>query len=88
MDIDVKILGPGCKKCREATNVVRMVAEGHGLRAQIEEIADSEMIAEFGVIETPALVVDGDVKCMGRVPSPDEVLTWLRKAAGREEQPV
>lgn len=88
MDIDVKILGPGCMKCREAANVVRLVAEEHGLRTQINAIADTEMIAEFGVIETPALVVDGDVKCMGRVPNPGEVLTWLKKAAGSEERSV
>lgn len=88
MDIDVKILGPGCKKCREAANVVRMVAEEHGLPAQIEEIADPGMIAEFGIIETPALVIDGDVKCMGRVPSPSEILVWLKKAAGSEDRSV
>jgi small redox-active disulfide protein 2 len=84
MDIDIKILGPGCKKCREVSSVVRLVAKENGLQAQIEEIADTGMIAEFGVIETPALVVDGDVKCMGRVPNPSEVLTWLIKAAGRQ----
>jgi len=88
MNIDVKILGPGCKKCQEVTNMVRMVAKENHLYAQIEEIANIERTAEFGVIETPALVVDGDVKCMGRVPGPSEVLAWLKKAAGSEERLV
>jgi small redox-active disulfide protein 2 len=86
MDIDVKILGPGCKKCRETAEVVRMVAGENGLAAQIEVIGDTETIAGFGTIEIPAVVVDGDVKCMGRVPAPGEVLLWLRKAAGGKEQ--
>lgn len=88
MDIDVKILGPGCKKCLEVASVVRTVAYDRRLPTQVEIIGNSEMIAEFGVIETPAVVVDGDVKCMGRVPSPSEVFSWLNKAAGREERPV
>lgn len=87
MDIDIKILGPGCQKCLEAVHVVRMVAEGHGLPAEIEMIGNCDRIAEFGVIVTPAVVVGGDVKCMGRVPSPDEVLAWLKRGGGREDQP-
>ena len=88
MDIDIKILGPGCTKCLEVANIVRMVAKEHGLPVQIEKIGNTERIAEFGAILTPAVVVDGDVKCTGRVPSPAEVLTWLKKAGDRENRPV
>jgi small redox-active disulfide protein 2 len=84
MDIDVKILGPGCKKCLEVTDIVRRVAKENGLPAQIEKIGNTERIAEFGVLLTPALVIVGDVKCSGRVPSPADVLTWLQKTGGRE----
>lgn len=83
MGIDVMILGPGCHKCQEVANIVRKVAEEHGLPAQIEKLGNIERIAEFGIIETPAVVVGGDVKCAGRVPSPDEVLAWLQKASGQ-----
>lgn len=69
MDIDVKILGPGCKKCLETANRVRMTAKEHGLPVQIEKIGNTDRIAQFGVIMTPAVVVNGDVKCVGRVPS-------------------
>ena len=88
MDIDIKILGPGCQKCLEAADMIRMVADEHGLPAQIEKIANVERIAEFGVILTPAVVVDGDVKCAGRVPSPAEVLVWLKNTRGREDSSV
>lgn len=88
MDIDIKILGPGCKKCLEVADVVRMVAKEHGLPVQIEKIGNTDRIAEFGVLLTPAVVIDGDVKCAGRVPSPAEVLTWLQKTGGREDRQV
>ena len=87
MDIDIKILGPGCKKCLEVADVVGMVAKEHGLPVQIEKIGNTERIAEFGVLLTPAVVVDGDVKCAGRVPTPAEVLIWLKKAGDREKRP-
>lgn len=87
MDIDIKILGPGCQQCLETAQVVRMVIAEHGFPAQIEMVGNTEVIAEFGVSLTPAVVVGGDVKCMGRVPSPDEVLAWLKRGGGREDQP-
>lgn len=88
MDIDIKILGPGCKKCLETADIIRMVAKEHGLPAQIEKIGNTERIAEYGVLLTPAVVINGDVKCAGRIPSPDEVLNWLEKTGDREDRPI
>jgi len=85
MDIEIKILGPGCQQCLETANVVRTVAEEHGLSVQVEMIGNTERIAEFGVFLTPAVVIGGDVKCVGRVPNPAEVLTWFKKAWGTED---
>ena len=79
MDIEIKILGPGCKKCEEAANTIRKVANEHGIAVQIEKIASVDAIAEYGVLSTPAVVVDGDVKCVGRIPEPAEILGWLNK---------
>ena len=81
MDVEIKILGPGCKKCEETANLVRKVAEEHGIAVQVEKIANIETSAEFGIAATPAVVVDGDVKCAGRVPTAGEILNWLRKHA-------
>lgn len=79
MDIDIKILGPGCKRCIQVATLVRQVVEEHGLPAQIEEVASMDKIAEFGELSTPALVIGGDVKCSGRVPERHEILQWLKK---------
>ena len=85
MDIEIKILGPDCKKCIQIANLVRQVIEEYSLPAQIEEIASMDKIAEFGVLSTPAVVIGGDVKCAGRVPEPHEILQWLRKYQGTPE---
>jgi small redox-active disulfide protein 2 len=85
MDIEIKILGPGCKKCIQVANLVREVIEEHHLPAQIEEIASMDKIAEFGVLLTPAVVIGGDVKCAGRVPERHEILQWLKKYQGTPE---
>lgn len=85
MDIDIKILGPGCKKCIQVADIVRQVIEEYSLPAQIEEIASMDKIAEFGVLTTPAVVIGGDVKCTGRVPERQEVLQWLKKYQGTPE---
>ncbi|MFA7381889.1 MAG: thioredoxin family protein [Desulfurivibrionaceae bacterium] len=85
MDIDIKILGPGCKKCGQVAEMVRQVIEEHGFPAQIEEIAGLDKIAEYGVLSTPAVVIGGDVKCSGRVPERHEILQWLRKYQGTPE---
>lgn len=85
MDIDIKILGPGCKKCGQAAEIVRQVIEEYRLPAQIEEIASLDKIAEYGVLSTPAVVIGGDVKCAGRVPERQEILQWLKKYQGIPE---
>ena len=85
MDVDIKILGPGCKKCIQVAEIVRQVIEEHRLQAQIEEISSMDKIAEFGVLSTPAVVIGGDVKCAGRVPERHEILQWLKKYQGTPE---
>ena len=85
MDIDIKILGPGCKKCGQVASIVRQVIEEYRLPAQIEEISSMDKIAEFGVLSTPAVVIGGDVKCSGRVPERHEILQWLKKYQGTPE---
>ena len=85
MDVDIKILGPGCKKCIQVAEIVRQVIEEHRLQAQVEEISSMDKIAEFGVLSTPAVVIGGDVKCVGRVPERHEILHWLKKYQGTPE---
>ena len=75
--MEIKVLGPGCKKC-EATrkNVEGAVAES-GVSADIIKISDTLEIAKHGVFGTPAVVVDGKVKSVGKIPTKDEIKGWI-----------
>ncbi|TDB40087.1 MAG: ACR3 family arsenite efflux transporter [Deltaproteobacteria bacterium] len=73
----IQVLGPGCPKCREVERLMQTVLNETGTQATIEKVTDFEQIATFGVFSTPAVVIDGTVKCVGKVPAKKEVLAWL-----------
>jgi small redox-active disulfide protein 2 len=77
--MEIKVLGPGCAKCTEAEKIMRAAVEEAGVPAAIEKISDFQQIAKHGVFSTPAVVIDGEVKCVGKVPSKAEALAWLKK---------
>ena len=69
----VQILGPGCPQCEEMAQLARAAVEELGVDATVEEITDIDRIIEFGVLMTPALAVDGEVRAVGKVPSAEEL---------------
>jgi small redox-active disulfide protein 2 len=69
----IQVLGPGCPKCKRLAEHAQEAANDLGLACEIEKVTDLKQITSFGVMMTPALVVDGAVKVVGRVPSVDEV---------------
>ncbi|HIC84774.1 MAG TPA: thioredoxin family protein [Desulfobacterales bacterium] len=73
----IEILGPGCQKCKAAEKNVREAVAEAGIDSAIEKVTDLKEIAKHGVFITPAVVVDGKVKCVGKVPSKEEVLGWI-----------
>ncbi len=73
----IQICGPGCAKCGKAHDIVERVVNQKGLHATITKVSDFQEIAKLGVFTTPAIVVDGEVKCVGKVPSEKEVVNWL-----------
>jgi small redox-active disulfide protein 2 len=73
----IQILGSGCAKCRALTAVAEQAAQDLGLTYELEKVVDVKRFADFGVMFTPALVVDGDVKLSGKVPSLDEAKKLL-----------
>ena len=76
--MDIKVLGPGCKKCEQtAQNVKEAVAQA-GVDAGIEKVTDFMEIASYGVFGTPAVVIDGAVKSVGKVPSVEDIKKWLK----------
>lgn len=75
--MEIKVLGPGCPKCESTKkNVEDAVAES-GADATITKVTDTMEIAKYGVFGTPAVIVDGDVKCVGKVPTKDEIKGWI-----------
>ena len=77
----IKVLGPGCAKCRETENVVRDAVRAAGGGASVEKVTDFREMMALGVLSSPAVVVDGKIMCSGRVPSRGEVLNWLGSGA-------
>lgn len=69
----LQILGTGCSKCRRLTEQVEQAANELGIEHEIEKVTDLQKIISFGVMTTPALAVDGQVKVTGNIPSIDEL---------------
>ena len=76
--MEIKVCGPGCPKCHEAERVVQEAVAEAGVRASVEKVSDFNEIAKLGVFSTPSVVVDGQIKCVGKVPTRKEVLAWLK----------
>lgn len=74
----IQILGSGCPKCRLLEQHAREAIEELGLPADVEKITDADSILDMGVMMTPALAVDGEVKSVGRVLSKDQVIGLLK----------
>ena len=77
--MEIKILGPGCAKCQKTEEVVRESVAETGVTADVEKVTDVMKIAGYGVFGTPAVVVDGDVKSVGKIPSKEDIKSWIGK---------
>jgi len=75
--MEIKVCGPGCAKCKEVERIVNETLVEAGSEAKVEKVSDFNEIAKLGVFSTPAVVIDGQVKCVGKVPTKKEIMTWL-----------
>lgn len=73
----IKILGTGCSKCKKLEENVKEAVKELGIEATVEKVQDIKDIMTYGVMNTPALVVDEQVKVMGRVPSVEDIKKYL-----------
>lgn len=73
----IEILGTGCKKCNDLTELTQKTADSMQIEYEIEKVTDILKIIEYGVVATPALVVDGEVKISGKIPSVDDIKKYL-----------
>ena len=77
--MEIRILGPGCAKCKTLEQLTRDVVNKNGIDATIIKIDDIMEIMKYNIITTPALVIDGRVVVKGRVPSAEEIKQLLTK---------
>ena len=75
--MDIKVLGPGCAKCEQTEKIVREAVAESGVSADVEKVTDAMQIAGYGVFGTPAVVVNGEVKSVGKIPKKDDVIAWI-----------
>ena len=78
--MEIKVFGPGCPRCVEAEGVVRQAAAQAGGDITVLKVSDFREIMAARIISTPAVMVAGDIKCSGRVPSGEEVAQWIKEA--------
>ena len=73
----IEVLGSGCPKCKLLEANVRKALEETGKKAEVVKVTEIDKIIGYGVMSTPALVVDGEVKSYGRIATTEEIKTWL-----------
>lgn len=73
----IEILGTGCKKCNDLAEITKTTADSVGIQYELEKVTDIQKIMEYGVMTTPALVVDGVVKVTGKIPSVEDIKKYL-----------
>ena len=73
----IQVLGPGCAKCTKLKENADQAVRESGIEASVEKVEDINVITSFGVMMTPALVIDGEVKVVGKVASPEEIAKLL-----------
>ncbi|HBF36956.1 MAG TPA: hypothetical protein DDW50_06505 [Firmicutes bacterium] len=80
--MEIKVLGPGCANCDKLEKVVTEAAQELGIIDPVQKVSDIQQMLSYGIMSTPALVVDGKVKFAGRVPAKDEIKKYLQGAPG------
>lgn len=75
--MEIKVCGPGCAACEKAQKTVEAAVAAKKVQATVVKVTDFQEIAQLGIFSTPAVVIDGTVKCVGRTPKQSEVEEWI-----------
>ena len=78
MSKKIEILGTGCAKCNKLEENAKKAVQLAGTEATVTKVSDLAQIANYGVMITPALVLDGQVKVVGKIPTPEAIAEWLK----------
>ena len=76
----VKILGGGCPRCERLEKVAHEAADALGMQAEFVKVKNLNEIMKYDIMETPALVIDEEVKSFGRIPAKEEIMDWMQTA--------
>ena len=77
--MEIKVLGPGCARCEKTKAVVEEALKEAGVDAKVDKVTNFMEIAGYGVMGTPAVVVDGEIKSVGKIPSKNDIKKWIGK---------
>jgi small redox-active disulfide protein 2 len=78
--VEVRVLGSGCARCKELEKMCYNVAAENNIDADIQKISDLKEIMSYGIMQTPGLVINGEMKISGKLPSATTLLNWMREA--------
>jgi small redox-active disulfide protein 2 len=74
----IEILGTGCSKCKKTFESVEKVVKELGIDAEVVKVENIQDIMKYGVMITPAIAIDGEVKIAGKIPSSKQIAEWLK----------
>lgn len=77
--MEIKVLGTGCPRCQQTEKLVKEVVAEKGVEARVEKVTNILEISKYGVLVTPAVVIDDEVKSVGKIPRKDEIASWFEK---------
>ena len=77
----IKVLGTGCQKCKKLYSQAEKAIAESGLKVDLEKVERIEEIIKYGVMVTPGLVIDEEVKAIGRIPQSSEIVDWIKTKA-------
>ena len=77
----IKVLGTGCPKCKKLYSEAEKAIASSGVKADLEKVEQITEIIKYGVMSTPGLVIDEEVRASGRIPKSEEIVSWIKTAA-------
>lgn len=83
--VDIKVIGPGCSFCEKLETLCREVVAENGIEARIEKVTDMSKFADYGILLTPGLVINGEVKASGKIPVKPTLAHWIQDAVNGKQ---
>ena len=80
ISLKIEILGTGCAKCKKVTNNVKKAVDELAMDIQVEKVEDIDRILDYGVMMTPGVVIDGEVKVAGKIPDVRQIKQWVQES--------